>query len=196
MNNIRTDSRVGGKSWQCDKAGHFAKDCYHSRDHKCGKCCKVGHFEACCKTKQTKESRPNHDSSQLRGNTRGKPKHGRNPLGQCDVRQVTEKTMDKSRGNRDDFYVFSARSGDAQNTVEMLIQDKPINIIIDSGANCNLMSEGVFEFLTGGNVSLLECDKRVYAYASTEPLQLRGKSNLTEEVLQTCKSLNVEFYIA
>ena len=48
-------------------------------------------------------------------------KHGR---GQRDVRQVTEQTMDESRGNRDDFYVFSARSGDAQNTVEMLIQPR------------------------------------------------------------------------
>ena len=57
--------------------------------------------------------------------------------------------MDETRGNRDDFYVFSARSRDAQNTVEMLIQDKPINVIIDSGANCSLMSEGVFEFVTG-----------------------------------------------
>ena len=42
---------------------------------------------------------------------------------------------------------------------------------------------------------MLECDKRVYAYASNEPLQLRGKCNLIVEVPQTRKSLNVEFYI-
>ena len=198
VNNIRADSRQGQKCWRCDKAGHFAKDCYRSRDHKCGKCGKVGHFEVCCKSKQTKEDTLNRDSSRFRGNNRGKPKHGRmarNPRGQRDVRQVTEQTMDESHGNRDDFYVFSARSGEAQNTVEMLIEDKPINVIIDSGANCNLMSEGVFEFVKGGNASLLECDKRVYAYASNEPLQLRGKCNLIVEVPQTRKSLNVEFYI-
>ena len=45
VNNIRADSKQGGKCWRCDKAGHFAKDCYRSRDHKCGKCGKVGHFE-------------------------------------------------------------------------------------------------------------------------------------------------------
>ena len=77
----------------------------------------------------------------------------------------------------------------------MLIEDKPINVIIDSGANCNLMLEGVFEFVKGGNASMLECDKRVYAYASNELLQLRGKCNLIVEVQQTRKSLNVEFYI-
>ena len=101
--------------------------------------------------------------------------------------------MDESRGNKDDFYVFSARSREAQNTVEMLLEDQPINITIDSGANCNLMSERAFEFVKGGNVSLLECDKRVYAYASNEPLQLRGKCNLIVEVPQTLKSLNVKF---
>ena len=42
---------------------------------------------------------------------------------------------------------------------------------------------------------MLECDKRVYAYTSNEPLQLREKSNLIVELPQTRKSLNVEFYI-
>ena len=107
---------------------------------------KVGHFEACCKTEKKKEGTPNHDSSQFCGNTRGKPKYGR--MAKCDVRQVTEKTMDKSRGHRDDFYVFSTRNGDAQNTVEMLIQGKLLNVSTESGANFNLMLEGAFEFIT------------------------------------------------
>ena len=198
VNNVHADSRQGGKCWRCDKVGHFAKDCYRSRDRKCGKCGKVGHFEVCCNTKQTKQDTLNRDSSRFRGNTHGKPKHGRtarNPRGQRDARQVTEQTMDESRGNRDDFYVFSARSGEAQNTVEMLIEDKPINVITDSGTNCNLMSEGVFEFVKEGNASLLECDKRVYADGSNEPLQLRRKCDVIAEVPQTRKSLNVEFYI-
>ena len=93
---------------------YFAKDCYRSCGHKCGICGKVGHFEVCCKSKQTKEDALNRDSSRFHGNTRGKPKHGRmarNQRGQRDVRQVTEQTMDESRGNKDDFYVFRAGSG-------------------------------------------------------------------------------------
>ena len=58
--------------------------------------------------------------------------------------------MDEIRGNKEDCYVFSSRRGEAQNTVEMLIEDKPIKVTIDSAANCNLMSEGVFEFVKGG----------------------------------------------
>ena len=116
VNSIRADSRQGEKYWRCGKAGYFSKDCYRSRDHKCGKCGKVAHFEVCCKSKQTKEDTLNRDSCRFRGNTGGKPKHGRmarSPTGQRDVRQVTEQTMDESRENKDDFYVFSARSREA-----------------------------------------------------------------------------------
>ena len=64
---------------------------------------------------------------------------------------------------------------------------KPVNviIIIREGGNCNLMSS---RFVT-------ECDKTVYGYASNKPLQLRGKCNLTVQVPQTRKILNVEFYV-
>ena len=71
--------------------------------------------------------------------------------------------MDKNHGNRDDFYVFSTRNGDAENTVKMLIENKLVNVITDLAANCIFMSEGIFEFVTGGNASPLECKKKVYA---------------------------------
>ena len=77
----------------------------------------------------------------------------------------------------------------------MLIEDKPVNVIIDPGANCNLMSQEVFEFVTVGNTSLLESSRKVYVYATSEPLQLRGKCNLTVQVPETHKSLSVEFPI-
>ena len=57
------------------------------------------------------------------------------------------------------------------------------------------MSEEVFTLVTGGNVKLVECNKRVFAYASAEPLQLKGKCNLNVSVPQTQRSLNAEFYV-
>ena len=53
----------------------------------------------------------------------------------------------------------------------------------------------MFESIIGGNAILLECIDRVYAYASVEPLKLKGKYNLTVQIPQTSKSLSVEFYI-
>lgn len=76
-----------------------------------------------------------------------------------------------------------------------MIEDKLVNVFIDSGASCNLMSEETFNFVAGGNARLLECNKRVYAYATVEPLQLKGKYSFNFRVPQTHKSLNTEFYV-
>ena len=100
-----------------------------------------------------------------------------------------------SSANEDDFYVFYTGEADDQNTLKLEIEDKTINVIIDSGASCNLMSEEVFNLVTGGNGNLVECNKRVFAYASQEPLQLKGKCNLNVRVPQTQKSLSTEFYV-
>ena len=37
-----------------------------------------------------------------------------------------------------------------QETLELRINDKIVNVVVDSGASCNLMSEHVFHSLTGG----------------------------------------------
>ena len=79
--------------------------------------------------------------------------------------------------------------------MELVIEDKLVNVAIDSGASCNSMSEETFNFVAGGNARLLECNKRVYAYASVELLQLKGKYSFNVRVPQTHKSLNNEFYV-
>ena len=198
VNHVAPDSRQGRKCWRCNKVGLYAKEFLRSCDHKCGKYVDFIHFEQCCKTKQNKEHMQNHNSGQSHGGSRGKPKHGRgegNPQSQCNVRQINEETMDPNHANSDDFYVFSAGNSEGQNTIEMLIEDKPVNVVIDSGENCNLMSEEVSKSIIGGITILLVCKKRVYTCASVEPLKLRGKYNLAVQVPQTSKSLGVEFYI-
>ena len=40
----------------------------------------------------------------------------------------------------DDFYVFSAGATDEENTLELIVEDKLINTVVDSGASCNLTS--------------------------------------------------------
>lgn len=89
VNHIVPDSRQRGKCWRRDKVGHFAKECIRSRNHKCGKCGNLGHFELCCKTKPNMVHTPNRKSGQFRRDSCGKPKHdmrGGNPQGQRNVR--------------------------------------------------------------------------------------------------------------
>ena len=79
-----------------------------------------------------------------------------------------------------------------------MIEDKLVNVVIDSGASCNLMSEETFNFVAGGGggkALFFEFKKRVYAYSSVEPLQLKGKYSFNFRVPQTHKSLNTEFYV-
>ena len=86
------------------------------------------------KTKRNEERTQNRNPGISRGGSRGKPKHGRrggNPQSQRNVRQVTEETMDLNHANSDDFYEFSARNSEGKNTKEMLIENKPVNVIID-----------------------------------------------------------------
>lgn len=112
----------------------------------------IGHFEQCCKTKKNNKRTPNRNSGQFRGGARGKPKQGGrwgNPQGQSNVRQVTKETMDPNHANNDGFYVFSAWNSERQNTIQMLIEDTPVNVPTDSEENCSLMSEEVFESIMG-----------------------------------------------
>ena len=72
---------------------------------------------------------------------------------------------------------------------------KKVNVVVDSGASCNLMSEHVFHSLTGGKVFLAGCDKNVYAYTHPQPLEHKGSCMLRVTVPQTKMSAIAEFYI-
>jgi len=99
---------------------HFAKDCRHSRDHKCEKCGHVGHFEVCCHSKQNKGRDSIHSSSRGRGNSRTKPSRGRrggNSNEQRDVHNVTGDTSAENCVSSGDFYVYNSGNTDGQNTM-------------------------------------------------------------------------------
>ena len=198
VNQISSDAKKEGKCWRCDKVGHFTKECRRSRDHKCRKCGNMGHFKVCCHTKQNKEREPSCSSSRGHGNSRRKQSRGRrggDQKSQHDVRQVSEEVNAGSSANSDDFYVFYTGDTADRNSLKLQIEDKITNIIFDSGASCNLISEEIFDLVTGGSVKLLECKRRVFAYASVEPLQLKGKCSLNVCIPQTKKSLRAEFYV-
>ena len=68
----------------------------------------------------------------------------------------------------DGYYVFNASDGES-NTFPLIIENEPVNVIIDSGATYNLMSEQVFDKVSNGKLELLNTGRKVYTYAPQEP---------------------------
>ena len=103
--------------------------------------------------------------------------------------------LEKQACEKDYYHVFSAEDIDEENVLELKIEDKFVKIVIDSGASCNLVSREVLEFITGGEVNLMPCDKKIYAYAAVNPLELEGKCKLNIHMPQTKQQVLTEFYV-
>ena len=76
-----------------------------------------------------------------------------------------------------------------------MTENELIDAIIDSCATCNLKSEQVFDKVSHGELELLKTDRKVYAYASQEPLKLSGKCMLNICVPDTQTSFKTEFFV-
>ena len=77
--------------------------------------------------------------------------------------------MEGSDASEDNgYYVFSAFDGESD-TLLLMIENEPVNVIIDSGATYNLMSEQAFDKVSKGKLECSKTDRNVSAYASREP---------------------------
>ena len=145
VNNLRSyskqeiPSKFQGRCYRCNKPGHKSKDCICSQKHVCGKCGKTGHFEVCCSTKQF-SGKPAKSAAGQKNNKEKKQSHT--------VRLVESKNNQAIGEPNDveDYYVFCTDENQSPNTLKLLIADKPLDNIVDSGASCNLMSEETFNF--------------------------------------------------
>ena len=178
-----------GRCWNCNRTGHLAKDCRCSRDHVCETCGRRGHFPVCCRYNQEHASNTNRSSSQ--GRAQQQARKG----GKWEKVQAVTQQQDTENVEDDAFYVFTATIGEGLETLELRINNKLVNVIVDSGASCNLVSEDVFKFITRGETTLAECDRSVYTYAHSQPLELKGSCMLKVTVPQTNMSAIAEFYI-
>ena len=120
-------------------------------------------MEVCCHTKVEKHGKENRES-------RNKPRPGVSNISNKPSQHEEE---DGDEVDGDSYYVFSASDGESH-TLTVMTESEPVSVIVDSGATCNLMSENVFNKVSKGKIELSKTDRKVYAYASQQPLKLSG----------------------
>ena len=111
------------------------------------------------------------------------------------VRTVRSESPSGATGH-EHFFAFSA--GEKTETLPLSVENSRIDAIIDSGASCNLMSEAVFDKIqreAGVRFPVSACNRDVYTYASSKPLQIIGECKLKVGVEETGKSTDAHFII-
>ena len=108
-------------------------------------------------------------------------------------------TVDKRDGDEstDEEYTYRITLHSVRDKVqpltEVIIEDKTVKCLIDSGAGVNVIDSCSFNQLE--NVHLLPTSKKIYGYRSTEPLPVVGKFEAEVKASVTSKSKGTQFRI-
>ncbi|MGH0154223.1 UNVERIFIED_CONTAM: hypothetical protein FKN15_061158 [Acipenser sinensis] len=125
--------------YRCGQRGHSGRACEIAREKQCHSCGKEGHFAVACRTKN-----------------------------KFKVNQVTsEPVLPTYAADTDDEYVFTLTSVSDNGEMKMLINEEPVNMLID------LVGTAVWNHLQAKcNMQLIPTTKKLYAYGSKQPLAI------------------------
>ena len=158
----KSDKTKTGKSkkniqcYRCGKYGHMSKDpeC-PARGKTCSKCQGKDHFATVCRTKD------------------GKKKHEKQEKSGESVKAV------------DEHYAFTIQiKRDSEPMLDIVAGNKPLKVLIDSGASCNIVGVDTWEDLKRQGIdckSRATNGKKLYAYASEKPINVKGTFETTVE---------------
>ena len=135
--------------FRCGYDGHSGYRCLRSRNVVCSVCHKKNHFSHMCKSKVKKKVNCVNENSDESENE--------------DVASVG--------------HVFQLTNSDS-NSTEILIEGKPIKVLIDSGASVNCMDKNTFKSVKTESTKLEKSNAKIYPFASKIPLKLLGVSSL------------------
>ena len=139
---------------RCGRYGHSGHECRCSKGHECKKCHKIGHFENMCRSvnqKQDPQYRPKFKKSTHR------------------VRQVQDKAAEHTANDHfdssDSEYVYLTEPT-KDDTVQVLVKNIPVPMVIDSGASCNIIDTTTAEKLKDNGVVFTKGTHKINPFRS------------------------------
>ena len=129
---------------RCGLRGHRSDQCRCTRDKRCLKCSRVGHFAIMCRWKQRKPQL--HD------------KHSVHFLDDQDL------SSDSFSDTEASVQVYALDSQSHITTIT--ITNVPIQVIIDSRASCNVLNTADSEKLASYGLKLRTCNRTLFPYNS------------------------------
>ena len=157
-------NRGRGKTcYRCGSADHLGRDtACPARGKTCYKCDGKDHFASVCKTKQNITE----DES--------------NFIGEAESDGQTEEI--------DDEYLFHVTDGDNDANISVCVGGVDLKMLVDSGATRNIIDDATWERLKAKHIKCKSKPghggKKLYAYATRKPLEVKGTFIATVEIGQ------------
>lgn len=164
----KNDSEILGCS-RCGSIQHTGdSNVCPAKDKQCLKCGFVGHFRSKCRTRASKRK-----SSILTATNRHPHKKARRSNN--DQNRYGNNQNEESQAKTGVNYIFHI---DADATMKCNVGGVPIDMIIDSGSKCNILSDKTWNYLKTCRVEarnqICKPDKTFLAYGSDKPLTVIG----------------------